>query len=178
MVRSLDEQALSLLQQQPPTGLPPQAIGIAVDMLGELARQLGSLRYFVLRDRAGGWGVFEWSAVAPQESALQPGTWLAAYSHREAATALQVRANTRNAPSQQIHADALEVVELEVLRILWLGLALGKAEGLLFCDRLQTPLPTRERDSRPSIQLTALRCRDLKQQLAMALRRQSPPPVA
>ncbi|MEO1131612.1 MAG: hypothetical protein AAFX40_02780 [Cyanobacteria bacterium J06639_1] len=165
---ALHDQARSLLQQSPPAGLPPQAVAAAVEVLLEVATQLGSLHYYLLRDRSGGWGAFESEEILP-EPWLQPlpGRWLAAYADLEQAIALQDRAN-RGEPIRRSPADLLEIEEVEVLRVLWIGLGLTRASGLIFLD-----FP-----SGSSAPVTAISTQELKRQLAIALRRPQSPPVA
>lgn len=176
MPLSLDEQARSLLQQPPPAGLPPQAVALAVNLLIEIAGQLGHLHYFVLRDRAGGWGLCDRDAIGvnslPDFDPLPNGRWLVAHSQREAAMTLQRRINASE-QHLQTQAEALETIDMEVLRILWLGLALRRAEGLLFFDREPISAGSHQTADRA----IALRTKDLRQQLVSALRRQ-PPPMA
>lgn len=167
---ALHDQARSLLQQPPPPGLPPQAVAVTVDMLLEVATQLGSLHYFMLRDRSGGWGTFESEEILPEAwlDTPLPGRWLAAHVDRDEAIALQTRANRGGAIRRPL-SDLLEIQEIEVLQILWIGLGLTRASGLVFLDR---------HPSDSSVRVTALSTQELKRQLAIALRRQQSPPVA
>jgi hypothetical protein len=162
-MRSLTDQAQALLQAEPPADIPPAAIAVAVKMLVDVARQLDHLQYFALQDEGGGW----WLMDAPSPEGQSSEFWLPAFSRQDDARAMQAAISP---PTQSSSGSAtpLTVVPIDTIRLLFLGMGLQRAKGLLFYeaagdgDRLARNAPVTGKTVQRS---------DLQQQLQQWLRR-------
>lgn len=112
-ISTLVEQEQLLLQAAPTYGIPQPVMQVVVQMLSQVAQELDHTHYFVLRhpDQA-------WLTIGLKD---QP--WLPAFAYEQDA---QVVMGT---------PPDLELVSLGILELLFLGLGLTHAQGLMFLTR-------------------------------------------
>ncbi|MFQ3613260.1 MAG: hypothetical protein SNJ68_06045 [Cyanobacteriota bacterium] len=128
MVVSLTAQATALVDTAPQNGIPTAAMQQVADVLTEVAQHLDHLQYTTLRYPDGGWLTVR-VVEKPTEEGAEPIThlWIPAFGHIEDAHTTLAELNSQ--------APDLEAAPFGVLELLFLGLGLSRADGIVFYDQ-------------------------------------------
>ncbi len=166
MVASLTAQAAALVDTAPQNGIPTAAMQQVADVLTEVAQHLDHLQYTTLRYPDGGWlTVRVVEKPAPRASGTEslegsePIThlWIPAFGHIEDAQTTLAELSSQ--------APELEAASFGVLELLFLGLGLSRADGIVFYDQAGDRQQGKTVASQP-----------LTEQINQAIRRSTPPP--
>ena len=132
----LDRQLLDLMESGPKQGVPKPAIAAIGKGLAEIASDLGELRFYLLQDAEGGW----WNPPIDGPHGTVTESWLVAFHDRQAAEAMRDRlnplANSNTAPDRDL---SFQIIEMEVLPLLMLGMGLRDSAGLAFSRQGSPP---------------------------------------
>ncbi|MGQ9837356.1 MAG: hypothetical protein ACUVRV_05180 [Cyanobacteriota bacterium] len=158
MVASLMAQATALVNTAPQNGIPTAAMQQVANVLMEVAQHLDHLQYTTLRYPDGGWltvRVVEKPAEEGSESITH--LWIPAFGHIEDAQTTLAELNSQ--------APDLEAAPFGVLELLFLGLGLSRADGIVFYDQ-----------AGDRQQGKTVACQPLTQRINQAIRGFAPPP--
>jgi hypothetical protein len=119
-MRSLLEQKKELQQTGPAQGIPETVMERVLSLLSDVAQELDHLEYYVLQWPGGGWFLLSPSLER----------WIPAFpDHTEALKMVTILQQTLP------QASELKILNLGVLELLFLGLGLTQAKGILFYDQ-------------------------------------------
>ncbi|MEN9222488.1 MAG: hypothetical protein Q6M04_08630 [Thermostichus sp. BF3_bins_97] len=158
MVVSLTAQAAALVDSAPQNGIPTAAMQQVADVLTEVAQHLDHLQYTTLRYPDGGWLTVR-VVEKPAQEGSEPIThlWIPAFGHPDDAQTTLAELNSQ--------APELEAAPFGVLELLFLGLGLSRADGIVFYDQAGDRQQGKTVASQP-----------LTEQINQAIRGSTPPP--
>jgi hypothetical protein len=164
MMVSLTAQAAALVDTAPQNGIPTAAMQQVADVLTEVAQHLDHLQYTTLRYPDGGWltvRVVEKPAPSASGTESPPIThlWIPAFGHIEDAHTTLAELSSQ--------APELEAASFGVLELLFLGLGLSRADGIVFYDQAGDRQQGKTVASQP-----------LTEQINQAIRGSTPPPAS
>ncbi|MEN9202763.1 MAG: hypothetical protein Q6K80_00285 [Thermostichus sp. DG_1_6_bins_120] len=158
MVVSLTAQAAALVDSGPRNGIPTAAMERVVDVLTAVAQHLDHLQYTTLRYPDGGWLTVR-VVEKPAQQGSEPVThlWIPAFGHLEDAQTTLAELHNQ--------APDLEAAPFGVLELLFLGLGLSRADGIVFYDQ-----------AGDRQQGKTVACQPLAEQVNQAIQGSAPPP--
>ncbi|MCF2970865.1 hypothetical protein L1047_06605 [Synechococcus sp. Nb3U1] len=158
MVVSLTAQAAALVDTAPQNGIPTAAMQQVADVLTEVAQHLDHLQYTTLRYPDGGWLTVR-VVEKPAQEGSEPIThlWIPAFGHIEDAQTTLAELSSQ--------APDLEAAPFGVLELLFLGLGLSRADGIVFYDQAGDRQQGKTVASQP-----------LTEQINQAIQGSAPPP--